>query len=125
VALRKVFADYDFFYVHVKETDARGEDRDFAAKVRVLEELDEMIPQMSSLDPDVIVVTGDHSTPAALGSHSWHPVPVLLHSRAARRDSARHFGETECLHGALGRRPSVELMPLALAHASRLMKYGA
>jgi 2,3-bisphosphoglycerate-independent phosphoglycerate mutase len=125
VALRRRFNEFDFFYLHVKEADARGEDRDFGGKVKVLEEVDAMIPHLRSLSPDVLVVTGDHSTPAFLGAHSWHPVPVLLYARSARRDNARHFGETECLAGALGRRPSVELMPLALAHALRLKKFGA
>lgn len=117
--------DHDFFFVHHKQTDSRGEDGDFDAKVAELERLDEAMPALVDLQPDVLVVTGDHSTPAHLASHSWHPVPMLLHAATARRDGATAFGERACMGGGLGRRPAQDLMALALAHAGRLTKYGA
>jgi 2,3-bisphosphoglycerate-independent phosphoglycerate mutase len=124
-AVRDRFDEFDFFFVHVKATDSRGEDGDFAGKVKVIEEVDALLPQLTGLNPDVLVVTGDHSTPAILKSHSWHPVPVLLSSRFARRDPAETFGETACLEGSIGQRSMLDLMSLALAHAGRLTKFGA
>lgn len=118
-------AQHDFYFLHVKHTDSSGEDGDFAAKVRALEAVDCLIPQITALDPDVLVVTGDHSTPAVMGSHSWHPVPVLLRARYARVDAVATFDEYACAQGALGLRPGLHLMGLALAHAGRLKKYGA
>jgi len=123
--LRESFAMHDFFFVHVKPTDSRGEDGSFDAKVRVIEEVDALVPLVMGLRPDVLVVTGDHSTPAALASHSWHPVPVLLFADACRPDRVERFGERECIQGGLGRMPMVHLMGLALAHAKRLEKFGA
>ncbi len=117
--------DYDFYFLHVKQADARGEDGDFDAKVKVLEQVDALVPRLTALEPDVLVVTGDHSTPCALQSHSWHPVPVILHSRNARVDDVDRFDEYACARGSLGLRPGVHLMGLVLAHAGRLMKYGA
>ena len=124
-ALRDNYGRYDFFFVHVKPTDSRGEDGNFDAKVKVIEEVDSLIPLVMDLNPDVLVVTGDHSTPAALASHSWHPLPVLLHSSTCRPDRVERFGETACITGGLGRMPTVHLMGLALAHARRLEKFGA
>ena len=124
-ALRENYGTYDFFFVHVKPTDSRGEDGNFDAKVKVIEEVDSLIPMVMDLNPDVLVVTGDHSTPAALASHSWHPLPVLLHSSTCRTDRVERFGETACITGGLGRMPTVHLMGLALAHARRLEKFGA
>lgn len=124
-ALEENFADYDFFFLHIKETDSRGEDGDFAGKVAVIEKIDQFIPRVRALNPDVLVVTGDHATPAKLRSHSWHPVPVLLHSPWALTDEVKKFDEINCLRGALGKLPSLNLMPLALAHARRLTKFGA
>jgi 2,3-bisphosphoglycerate-independent phosphoglycerate mutase len=119
----QLWEEHDFFYVHVKQTDTAGEDGDFARKVHLLESLDKQIPSLLDLGPDVVIVTGDHSTPAALKSHSWHPVPVLLWSERCRRDAVHVFGETACLQGALGPRvPPVDLMPLALANAGRFSK---
>lgn len=123
--LERVWGDYDFAFVHVKETDKAGEDGNFDRKVEVIEEIDQRIPRLESLVPDVILVTGDHSTPAALRSHSWHPVPFLLWSPTCRRDDVRHFGEKWCRQGGGGRCRSEDLMPLALAHAGRLAKFGA
>jgi 2,3-bisphosphoglycerate-independent phosphoglycerate mutase len=125
VALRERYQEFDYFFLHVKEADSRGEDGDFDAKVRILEEVDALVPQITSLNPDVLVVTGDHSTPAKLRSHSWHPLPVLLHSAYARVDEVERFDEISCARGGLGRQPMVNLMSLALGHALRLTKYGA
>ena len=123
--LKAYWEAYDFFYFHVKKTDSAGEDGDFTRKVRVIEEVDALLPEMLALGPQVVIVTGDHSTPALLRSHSWHPVPTLLWSRHCRADGVRQFGETACAGGALGRFPSKDLMPLALANALRLNKFGA
>jgi 2,3-bisphosphoglycerate-independent phosphoglycerate mutase len=125
VALRENYGKYDFFFVHVKATDSRGEDGNFDAKVKVIEEVDSLIPMVTDLKPHVLVITGDHSTPAALASHSWHSLPVLLYSATARPDRVKRFGERDCISGGLGRMPTVHLMGLALAHAGRLEKFGA
>lgn len=117
---------YDFFFVHIKYTDSRGEDGDFGAKVKVIEEVDQALPKLLALKPEVLIITGDHSTPAKMKSHSWHPVPTLLWApENSRGDAAQAYGETECLKGALGTFPADQLMALALAHAGRLNKYGA
>ncbi len=124
-ALEQAFTRYDFFFMHVKPTDSRGEDGNFEAKVKVIEEVDALLPRLSALKPDVLVITGDHSTPAALKSHSWHPVPVLLAAPTCRPDRVESFGERDCIQGGLGRMPMANLMALALAHAQRLTKFGA
>lgn len=124
-ALAENFPRYDFFFLHVKQTDSRGEDGNFDAKVAVIEEVDRYIPRVRALKPDVLVVTGDHSTPAKLAGHSWHPLPIILHSQYCLIDSVKKFDEVSCIHGALGRMRSVELMPLILANARRLTKFGA
>jgi 2,3-bisphosphoglycerate-independent phosphoglycerate mutase len=124
-ALRENYGKYDFFFVHIKPTDSRGEDGNFDAKVKVIEEVDSLIPLVTDLNPDVLVVTGDHSTPAALASHSWHPLPALLYSATCRPDRVERFGERDCICGGMGRMPMVHLMGLALAHAGRLEKFGA
>jgi 2,3-bisphosphoglycerate-independent phosphoglycerate mutase len=125
-AVRRRWDDFDFFFLHFKKTDAAGEDGDFERKARLIEEADRQIPSIMELKPDVVIVTGDHSTPARLKYHSWHPVPVLLYSEHCRSDDVQRFHETECLRGGLGPRfPACELMPLALANAFRLDKYGA
>lgn len=117
---------YDFFFFHVKKTDSSGEDGDFEGKAAVIEQVDRVvIPALVRLRPDVLVITGDHSTPALLRSHSWHPVPVLLHSRHCRSDAATAFSERECARGGLGRLPATDIMPLAMANALRLTKFGA
>lgn len=118
--------EYDYFYLHVKKTDSAGEDGDFDRKVAKIEEVDEQIPKLLDLNPDVIIITGDHSTPSLLKYHSWHPVPVLLWSKYCRTDKVKKFGERDCITGGLGPRfPAVDLMPLALANAKRLEKFGA
>jgi 2,3-bisphosphoglycerate-independent phosphoglycerate mutase len=117
--------EFDFFFVHFKYTDSAGEDGDFEAKVRRIEELDAVVPRFTALEPDVLVVTGDHSTPCFVKSHSWHPVPTLLVSDRCRTDDREAFSEREAVHGGLGQFEAVYLMTLALANAGRLGKYGA
>ena len=124
-ALEGAWEDFDYFFIHYKYTDSRGEDGDFDAKVACIEEVDALIPRLAALDSDVLVITGDHSTPALLGSHSWHPSPLLLRSRWERRDEAEVFGETACSRGGLGIFPAKEVLPLMLANAQRLEKFGA
>ena len=124
-ALTTHFTTHDFFFIHIKPTDSRGEDGDFDAKVKAIEEVDSYIPQVRALRPDVLVVTGDHSTPALLKGHSWHPVPVLLNSACCRKDLVIKFDEISCIQGGLGRMESVHLMWVALANANRLAKFGA
>ncbi len=123
--LAQVWDQYDFFFVHFKYTDSRGEDGNFDEKVKMIEQFDAVVPRIEALRPTVLVVTGDHSTPATLGSHSWHPVPVLLWAATARPDACQAFGETEALRGGLGQFEAIYLMPLMLAHAGRLAKFGA
>ncbi len=115
----------DFLFLHVKKTDSAGEDGNFAAKVKVLEEFDRLVPRLVALRPEVLCVTGDHSTPCAMRSHSFHPVPLLIRGQNVRRDGARAFSESACLGGGLGRIRASELMALLLAHAGRLAKFGA
>jgi 2,3-bisphosphoglycerate-independent phosphoglycerate mutase len=122
--LKKAWGDYDFFFFHYKYTDSRGEDGDFGAKVRAIEDFDRRVPDLVALEPDVLVLTGDHSTPSALKSHSWHPVPLLLRSRYVIPD-LMDFNEKNCSRGGLGKMRALEIMPLALANALRLEKYGA
>ncbi|MBM4088665.1 MAG: 2,3-bisphosphoglycerate-independent phosphoglycerate mutase [Planctomycetes bacterium] len=117
--------DFDFFFLHFKYTDSSGEDGDFEAKVKFTAQFDACIPRVAALKPDVLIVTGDHSTPAALKSHSWHPVPTLLVSNCCRPDPCTTFGESQCLGGGLGQFEAKYLMTLALANAGRLGKYGA
>jgi 2,3-bisphosphoglycerate-independent phosphoglycerate mutase len=124
-SLKAAWNDYDFFFVHYKYTDSTGEDGDFTAKVARTEELDSAIPAITALRPDVLIVTGDHSTPSKLRSHSWHPVPVLLAADTCRFDGCESFGESQCLRGGLGQFEAKYLMLLALGHAGRLDKYGA
>jgi len=123
--LAKYWNDFDFFYLHVKKTDSAGEDGDFARKVHAIEEVDALIPRLLALKPDVVIVTADHSTPALLKSHSWHPVPVLLYSKFVRADGIAEFGERACARGGLGHLRAQELMPIALSNAQRLTKFGA
>jgi 2,3-bisphosphoglycerate-independent phosphoglycerate mutase len=123
--LESAWSDYDFFYLHYKYTDSRGEDGDFPAKVAVIEEFDSYVPRVMRLKPDVVVVTGDHSTPSLLKAHSWHPVPTMLYSPYCRCDRAREYSERACTHGGLGQIHAADLMPLTLANALRLTKFGA
>ena len=125
VTLKQNYTDYDFFFLHIKGTDSAGEDGDFNRKVRSIEEVDNALPGLTSLEPDVIVITGDHSTPALLKGHSWHPVPIILYSRWCRPDRINEFSESACIFGGLGRFPGTQIMPLAMANALKLTKFGA
>ena len=117
---------YDFFFIHYKYTDSTGEDGDFAKKVGVIEALDAEIPKLMAHEPDVLIVTGDHSTPSRMKSHSFHPVPLLIWAPATvRADEVTTFGERPCLRGGLGQILAKYIMPLAMAHAGRLQKFGA
>ncbi|MFC2019143.1 2,3-bisphosphoglycerate-independent phosphoglycerate mutase, partial [Chloroflexota bacterium] len=123
--LEQNFNNYDFFFLHIKGTDAAGEDGDFGLKVKLLEEADGALAKAIALKPDVMVICGDHSTPARLKGHSWHPVPLLLHSRWCRPDRVSEFSESACVYGGLGRFPATQIMPLAMANALKLDKFGA
>src|SRR5512136_908861 len=125
-ALAENWEKYDFFFVHYKYTDSRGEDGQFEAKAAEIEKVDAALPRILELKPDVLIVTGDHSTPAVWKSHSWHPVPTLLYAPGlTRRNDVSGFGETECLKGALGQFQAIDLMPMALSYARRMNKFGA
>lgn len=118
------FANADYVYLHIKQTDSAGEDGDFDRKVAVIEQVDAILPSIESL-ADVILVTGDHSTPSLMKAHSFHPVPLLMRGGDTYVDPSQDFGETTCRTGALGRFPSRHLMALALSTAGRLNKFGA
>ncbi|MBI5758775.1 MAG: 2,3-bisphosphoglycerate-independent phosphoglycerate mutase [Planctomycetales bacterium] len=123
--LEQAWKDYDFFFMHYKYTDSTGEDGNFPAKVERIEQLDAVVPRITALKPDVLIVTGDHSTPSKMKSHSWHPVPVLLSAANCRTDACTSFGEGQCLTGGLGQFEAKHLMSLAMAHAGRFDKFGA
>jgi 2,3-bisphosphoglycerate-independent phosphoglycerate mutase len=123
--LEEYWDDFDFFYLHIKKTDTFGEAGDFLGKVRAIEEVDALIPRLLALEPDVVIVGGDHSSPAVLKSHSWHPVPVLIYGKFVRTDGIPEFGERACARGSLGILPAKNIMPMALAIAERVAKYGA
>jgi 2,3-bisphosphoglycerate-independent phosphoglycerate mutase len=124
-ALERVWNNYDFFFVHIKKTDSYGEDGNFDAKVHEIEAVDAVIPRIMALQPGAIIVTGDHSTPAKLRSHSWHPVPTLLWSPTAMPDQVTIFGERACAGGHLGQFHATHLVPMAMAVAGRLARFGA
>ncbi len=124
--LEQHWDEFDYFYLHVKQTDSAGEDGDAAKKRQYIEAVDRQLPALRQLQPDVLIVTGDHSTPAVMQAHSWHPVPTLLWAKNCRADAVSAFGERDCLSGGLGPRfAATDLIPLALAHAGRLRKFGA
>ena len=122
--LRENWDHHDFFFLHVKPTDAAGEDGDFGRKAAVIEEVDAQIPDLLDLGPDALAVTGDHATPAKLKSHSWHGVPFLL-SSPYTLPTAESFGERACAGGSLGAFPAEEIMGLLMGHALKLNRYGA
>jgi 2,3-bisphosphoglycerate-independent phosphoglycerate mutase len=124
-ALAQRWSAHDFFFVHHKYTDSRGEDGDFDAKVKEIEKVDAFLPRLLALKPDVVVVTGDHSTPAVAKAHTAHPVPFLVHAAEVRPDGVRKFGERECARGTWGVIPGTKLLPIALALAGKLKKFGA
>lgn len=123
--LNEHYEDFDFIFVHFKKTDSSGEDGSFEAKVAASEAFDALAGEVLKLNPDVLAVTGDHSTPSAMASHSWHPVPVAIRAANARRDRVKKFGESHFLCGGLGMIRGTDLLPLMLAHAGRLAKFGA
>lgn len=121
----EVYDDYDFFFVHFKYTDKAGEDGNFAAKVKAIEEFDAALPILLAKKPDVVAITGDHSTPCALNGHSWHPQPVLLHSAASGWDKLDRFTETGANLGSLGIFEAKYLIRLMQANARMFAKFGA
>ncbi len=123
--LKKNYDDYDFFFLHVKKIDSYGEDGNFEGKALKIGEFDNALPEILSLNPDVLIITGDHSTPSVIKGHSWHPVPLLLKSPYVIGNTCKTFTERECIKGELGIFHTVNLMPLALANAGRLKKFGA
>ena len=123
--LRQRWNDYDFFFLHYKDTDKAGEDGDFDAKVAALERFDARLPDILALGPSVLAISGDHSTPSILAAHGWQPVPALVSSAFCGADQVSRFTERDCAAGALGILPAQELMPILMANALRLVKYGA
>jgi len=123
--LKQQYNEHDFFFLHVKKVDSYGEDGNFEGKAARIEEFDRLLPQILDLRPDVLIITGDHSTPAVMKGHSWHPVPVLLRSPFVLGGISNAFSERECIKGELGILPALNIMPLALANAGRLKKFGA
>lgn len=123
--LRQHWDQYDFFFMHYKYTDSAGEDGDFARKVKAIQDFDAHVPELLALNPNVLVIAGDHSTPAVMADHSWHPVPTLIRGDHVRVDEAHRFNEPETLRGGLGIFPAKELLPIAFAHARRLSRFGA
>ncbi len=123
--LEKEWDNHDFFYVHIKKTDSNGEDGNFENKVKVIETVDSLIPRIIALKPSLLIITGDHSTPAHFSAHSFHPVPILMWGKWVRPDVNTKFGESSCVTGGLGRFPSSEIMSLALGHTQKLKKFGA
>jgi 2,3-bisphosphoglycerate-independent phosphoglycerate mutase len=124
-ALERNFANHDYFFLHYKPADGAGEDGEFDLKVKRLEELDTHIPKILALNPDVLIVAGDHSTPSIMGAHSWHPVPLLIKSKRTKHLGVNRFTEKACSLGSLGHLSATNIMILALAHAGKLNKFGA
>jgi 2,3-bisphosphoglycerate-independent phosphoglycerate mutase len=124
-ALATAWPDHDYFFLHHKYTDSTGEDGDFDAKVAEIEKVDAFLPELLACRPDVVIVTGDHSTPSVARSHTAHPVPFLIHAAGARPDAVREFGERACAGGAWGVVPGRALLAIALGHAGKVARYGA
>jgi 2,3-bisphosphoglycerate-independent phosphoglycerate mutase len=124
-ALKKHYDEYDFFYIHIKETDSAAHAGDFARKIRVIEACDELLPEITALKPECLIITGDHSSPCLIKEHSFHPIPTLFLSRTAIPDRVARLTEKDCATGILGIFRAVRIMPLALGFAGRLLKYGA
>jgi len=125
-AAARLWDEFDFFFIHIKKTDSKGEDGDFDGKVSIIESVDQALPDLLALKPDVLAITGDHSTPARMKSHSFHPVPTLMWAPATvREDTQTIFGERACAQGGLGTFPATDLLPMMLGHANRLAKFGA
>jgi 2,3-bisphosphoglycerate-independent phosphoglycerate mutase len=124
-ALESLWQGHDFFFIHHKYTDSRGEDGDFDAKVKEIEKVDAFLPRLLAMKPDLLIVTGDHSTPAVAKAHTAHPVPFLMSAKETRPDGIAGFGERECAKGAWGVIPAPMLIRLALGYTGKLKKYGA
>jgi 2,3-bisphosphoglycerate-independent phosphoglycerate mutase len=125
IFMNKKFSEFDFFFLHVKKIDSYGEDGNFQGKAKQIEEFDKLLPEILALQPDVLIITGDHSTPCLMKNHSWHPVPVLLKSPYVLGGICNGFSERECIRGELGILPALNILPLSLANAGRLKKFGA
>jgi 2,3-bisphosphoglycerate-independent phosphoglycerate mutase len=124
--LKSAWERYDYFFIHYKRADTAGEDGDFQAKIGALEEIDGYIDDLHAMQADVFMVAGDHSTPATVAGHSWHPVPFLFHAKTyARHDVTEGFNERACRNGVLGTFPAKDVLSLAMAHSGRLTKFGA
>jgi len=123
--LKKVWEEYDFFFLHIKKTDSYGEDGNYEGKISAIEDFDKHLPQLLELNPSVLAITGDHSTPSIIKGHSWHPVPLLIYSPYVLGGTSERFTERECLKGELGIIPAQKIMQLLLANAGRLKKFGA
>jgi len=123
--LRENYKNFDFIYLHIKKTDSYGEDGDFINKLKVIEEFDSYLLEILSLNFDVLCITGDHSTPTIMKSHSFHPVPLLIHSSFIFKGLSERFTEKECLRGELGIIKGEDIMSLLLAHSRKLKKFGA
>jgi 2,3-bisphosphoglycerate-independent phosphoglycerate mutase len=121
----EAMGDHTFVFAHFKYTDKTGEDGDLAGKIKRIEEMDAALPALLKASPDVLIITGDHTTPPSIKAHSWHPVPVLMKAPFLRGGDGRHFDEVTCRSGQIGTIPAKELLPLAMAHAGKLEKFGA
>src|SRR6516225_3980608 len=119
------YDNFDFFFIHYKYTDKYGEDGNFAAKKKAIEDFDAALPILLRKKPDVLAITGDHSTPVAIRGHSWHPQPVLLHSANSGSDKLDRFTETGANTGSLGVFESKYLLRLMQANAKMFDKFGA
>ena len=124
-SLESAWDHYDFAFMHVKKTDSNGEDGNLAGKAAVIEEFDGLLPSILELGPDVVAITGDHCTPSVMKSHSFHPIPLLVHGPFCDVDETTAFGEAQCLRGSLGTFHSEKLIGLLLANAGKLRKFGA
>jgi len=122
--LKENWDNHDFFFIHYKPADAAGEDGNFDAKVKCLEDLDPFIPAIRELGPDVLMVAGDHATPAIMAAHSWHPVPFMLNSKLTKGQGVPTFDEKACALGALGSIPATSVMVMGMSHAGKLNKFG-
>jgi 2,3-bisphosphoglycerate-independent phosphoglycerate mutase len=124
-AYLKEYDNFDFFFIHYKYTDKYGEDGNFAAKRKAIEDLDAALPLLMRKKPGVLAITGDHSTPVSVKGHSWHPQPVLLHSACSGSDKLERFTETGANSGSLGVFESKFLIRLMQANAKMFDKFGA
>ena len=119
------YDNYGFFFIHYKYTDKFGEDGNFEAKKKAIEDFDSALPVLLQKKPDVLAITGDHSTPCSVKGHSWHPQPVLLHSAVSGSDKLERFTETDANLGSLGVFEAKQLIRLMQANARMFDKFGA